>query len=101
MEEVLLLVGTRPEAVKAAPVALCLAEHPHLRPAIIHSGQHATMVEQALAPFGLRPDELLAFTRVTGGQPELFAHLLPELDELLARRGPAAVLVQRGQSGEG
>jgi len=94
MEEVLLLVGTRPEAVKAAPVALCLAEHPHLRPAIIHSGQHAAMVEQALAPFGLRPDELLSFTRTTGGQPELFAHLLPALDELLARRRPVAVLVQ-------
>jgi UDP-N-acetylglucosamine 2-epimerase (non-hydrolysing) len=94
MEEVLLLVGTRPEAVKAAPVALCLAEHPHLRPAIIHSGQHGAMVEQALAPFGLRPDELLSFTRVTGGQPELFAHLLPALDALLGRRRPAAVLVQ-------
>ncbi len=94
MKEVLLLVGTRPEAVKAAPVALCLAEHPHLRPSIIHSGQHAVMVEQALAPFGLRPDESLSFARATGGQPELFAHLLPALDELLGRRNPAAVLVQ-------
>ncbi len=94
MKEVLLLVGTRPEAVKAAPVALCLAEHPHLRPSIIHSGQHAVMAEQALAPFGLRPDESLSFARATGGQPELFAHLLPALDELLGRRNPAAVLVQ-------
>jgi UDP-N-acetylglucosamine 2-epimerase (non-hydrolysing) len=94
MEEVLLLVGTRPEAVKAAPVALSLAEHPHLRPSIVHSGQHATMVEQALAPFGLRPDELLTITRANGGQAELFAHLLPALDELLDRRRPAAVLVQ-------
>lgn len=94
MEEVLLLVGTRPEAVKAAPVALCLAEHPHLRPAIVHSGQHAAMVEQALAPFGLRPDELLRYRRKTGGQAELFANLLPALDALLARRRPSAVLVQ-------
>jgi UDP-N-acetylglucosamine 2-epimerase (non-hydrolysing) len=94
MEEILLLVGTRPEAVKAAPVALCLAEHPHLRPAIIHSGQHVAMVEQALAPFGLRPDELLSCHRKTGGQAELFANLLPAFDELLVRRAPAAVLVQ-------
>jgi UDP-N-acetylglucosamine 2-epimerase (non-hydrolysing) len=94
MEEVLLLVGTRPEAVKAAPVALCLAEHPHLRPVIVHSGQHAALVGQALAPFGLSPDELLAVRRETGGQAELFAHLLPALDELLTRRAPAAVLVQ-------
>lgn len=94
MEEVLLLVGTRPEAVKAAPVALALAEHPSLRPAIVHSGQHAVMVEQALSPFGLRPDERLSYRRRTGGQAELFANLLPALDDLLARRGPAAVLVQ-------
>jgi UDP-N-acetylglucosamine 2-epimerase (non-hydrolysing) len=92
--EVLLLVGTRPEAVKAAPVALCLAEHPHLSPAIVHSGQHALMVEQALVPFGLRPVESLCYQRETGGQAELFAHLLPALDALLARRRPAAVLVQ-------
>ena len=94
MEEVLLLVGTRPEAVKAAPVALCLAEHPSLRPAIVHSGQHAVMVEQALEPFGLRPDERLRYRRRTGGQAELFAGLLPAFDDLLARRRPAAVLVQ-------
>lgn len=94
MREVLLLVGTRPEAVKAAPVALCLAEHPRLTPAIVHSGQHAAMVEQALTPFGLRPDESLRYRRETGGQAELFAHLLPALDELLDRRRPAAVLVQ-------
>jgi UDP-N-acetylglucosamine 2-epimerase (non-hydrolysing) len=94
MDEVLLLVGTRPEAVKAAPVALSLAEHPRLSPAIVHSGQHVAMVEQALAPFGLRPDESLCYQRETGGQAELFAHLLPALDTLLARRRPAAVLVQ-------
>jgi UDP-N-acetylglucosamine 2-epimerase (non-hydrolysing) len=94
MEEVLLLVGTRPEAVKAAPVALCLAEHQQLTPSIVHSGQHAAMVGQALAPFGLRPDEFLRYRRKTGGQAELFANLLPALDDLLARRRPAAVLVQ-------
>ncbi|TDV52234.1 non-hydrolyzing UDP-N-acetylglucosamine 2-epimerase [Actinophytocola oryzae] len=94
MDEVLLLVGTRPEAVKAAPVALCLAEHPHLTPAIVHSGQHVAVVEQALASFGLRPDEALCYRRETGGQAELFAHLLPALDEVLARRRPRAVLVQ-------
>lgn len=94
MDDILLLVGTRPEAVKAAPVALALGERPHLRPVVVHSGQHAAMVDQALAPFGLRPDERLPLTRATGGQAELFAGLLPALDELLVRRAPAALLVQ-------
>ena len=52
------------------------------------------MVEQALAPFGLRPDDSLCYQRETGGQAELFAHLLPALDTLLTRRQPSAMLVQ-------
>jgi UDP-N-acetylglucosamine 2-epimerase (non-hydrolysing) len=89
----LLFVGTRPEAVKVAPVALALTGHPTLRPAIVHSGQHPGMVEQALEPFGLAPDEVLAVNRVTGSQAELFSVMLPALDELIVRRRPAAVLV--------
>jgi UDP-N-acetylglucosamine 2-epimerase (non-hydrolysing) len=91
--EVLLFVGTRPEAVKVAPLALALAEHHAFRPVIVHSGQHPGMVEQALEPFGLVPDEGLVVNRVTGTQAELMAAMLPALDELLARRNPAAVVV--------
>jgi UDP-N-acetylglucosamine 2-epimerase (non-hydrolysing) len=95
--DVQLLVGTRPEAIKAAPVAVALAEraaHTGLRPVIVHSGQHRHVVEQALRPFGLAPDEWLDVTRTTGGQAELFAGLLPALDDLLGRTRPAAVVVQ-------
>lgn len=95
--DVQLLVGTRPEAIKAAPVALALADRQNkngIRPVIIHSGQHREVVEQALRPFGLYPDEWLAVHRAGGGQAELFANLLPAFDDLLARTGPAAVIVQ-------
>ncbi len=92
--EVLLLAGTRPEALKAAPVALTLAGHPLLRPMIVHSGQHAGLVEQALAPFDLRPDAFVPLRREIGSQAELVAGVLRRLDELIVRRRPAAVLVQ-------
>ncbi|HVV19057.1 MAG TPA: UDP-N-acetylglucosamine 2-epimerase (non-hydrolyzing) [Pseudonocardiaceae bacterium] len=95
--DVQLLVGTRPEAIKAAPVALALADRQSqtgIRPTIIHSGQHRHVVEQALRPFGLYPDEWLDVRRSTGGQAELFAGLLPAFDDLLARTKPAAVIVQ-------
>lgn len=87
------MVGARPEAIKAAPVALALTEHPRLRPVAVHSGQHVGMAEQALAPFGLRPEESLAVERNTGSQAESPAALLPALDELRTRRAPGAVLV--------
>jgi UDP-N-acetylglucosamine 2-epimerase (non-hydrolysing) len=92
--DVLLLAGTRPEAIKIAPVALAVAGRSGLRTKIVHSGQHVGVVEQALRPFGLRPDEWLTVRRDTGGQAELLAGLLPALDELLARTEPAAVVVQ-------
>lgn len=92
--EVLLLAGTRPEALKAAPVALALAGHPLLRPMIVHSGQHVGLVEQALAPFDLRPDAFVPLRREIGSQAELVSGVLRRLDELIVRRRPAAVLVQ-------
>lgn len=94
MKEVVLLAGTRPEAVKIAPVALALADHPVLRPVIVHSGQHAGMVEQALGAFGLFVDVELDVPRATGAQAELLARLIAELDRLLRKRDPAVVLVQ-------
>jgi UDP-N-acetylglucosamine 2-epimerase (non-hydrolysing) len=93
LTEVLLLIGTRPEAVKVAPVAVRLARA-GLRPLIVHSGQHRDVVEQALAPFGLRPDERLLLDRGAGGQAELVSQLLPALDQVLVRSNPAVVVVQ-------
>ena len=92
--EILLLVGTRPEAIKVAPVAMALADHSTLRPVIVHSGQHGDVVRQALRPFGLRPDIELAVRRRTGSQAELAAALLPALEQVMDQLRPAAVLVQ-------
>ncbi len=93
--DVMLLAGTRPEAVKLAPLALVLADHPHLRPFFVHSGQHPGMVEQALIPFGLPVDAWLDTPpRATGTQAELVSGLLPALDEVLRRVAPAAIVVQ-------
>ncbi|MFD1152080.1 non-hydrolyzing UDP-N-acetylglucosamine 2-epimerase [Saccharothrix hoggarensis] len=94
MKEVLLLAGTRPEAVKIAPVALALADHPVLRPVIVHSGQHGGMVGPALRSFGLRADVALDVPRATGSQAELLAGLVPAFDRVLRTRDPAVVLVQ-------
>jgi UDP-N-acetylglucosamine 2-epimerase (non-hydrolysing) len=93
-EEVLLLAGTRAEAVKIAPVVLALAGHPVLRPVVVHSGQRAGVVEQALEGFGLAPDIVLDVPRAAGGGDGFTAGLPAELDRLLRVRHPAVVLVQ-------
>jgi UDP-N-acetylglucosamine 2-epimerase (non-hydrolysing) len=92
--EVHLIAGTRPEAIKLAPVAAAMRAAGRLTPVLVASGQHPTMVAQALAAFDLTPDVRLPLDRVTGSQSELLTEMIRELDALFAERKPAAVVVQ-------
>jgi UDP-N-acetylglucosamine 2-epimerase (non-hydrolysing) len=89
-----LIGGTRPEAIKLAPVAMALACHPFIRPIIVATGQHPSMFQQALATFGLQPDRELRPDRATGSQAELVARLSDLLDAQLHLDRPDAVVVQ-------
>ncbi|MEV4635731.1 UDP-N-acetylglucosamine 2-epimerase (non-hydrolyzing) [Actinoplanes sp. NPDC049548] len=94
LPEVHLIGGTRPEAVKLAPVVLAMREAGLLTPVLVASGQHPTMVGQALAAFDLTPDVTLQVERGTGTQAELLTEMIRQLDQLWADRTPAAVIVQ-------
>ncbi|HEU5152799.1 MAG TPA: UDP-N-acetylglucosamine 2-epimerase (non-hydrolyzing) [Iamia sp.] len=92
---ILVVAGTRPEAVKLAPVALALQDASDLRPVLVATGQHPDLTDEALATFGLEADHHLDLPRRrTGSQAGLMAHLLPELERCAAAVGPAAVVVQ-------
>lgn len=92
--EVHLVGGTRPEAVKLAPVAIAMREQGLLTPVLVESGQHPAMVGQALAAFDLAPDITVRIERSTGTQAELVGELIRRLDALWTVRVPAAVMVQ-------
>ncbi|MFI5932371.1 non-hydrolyzing UDP-N-acetylglucosamine 2-epimerase [Actinoplanes sp. NPDC051494] len=94
LPEVHLIGGTRPEAVKLAPVVLAFREAGLLAPVLVASGQHPTMVSQALTAFGLEPDVTLTVERGTGTQAELLTEMVRQLDQLWTERAPAAVIVQ-------
>ena len=54
---VLVIVGTRPEAIKMAPVLKALEEHEEVvETRLVLTGQHSTMVEQVLQVFDISPD---------------------------------------------
>ena len=89
-----IVVGTRPEAVKMAPLAAALRATGRVDPVMVATGQHTTMVTQALAAFDQRPDVRLELDRRTGEQVELVAELAPALDRILAADGSAGVVVQ-------
>jgi UDP-N-acetylglucosamine 2-epimerase (non-hydrolysing) len=90
---VALIVGTRPEAVKMAPVFRAL-QRTGLAPALISTGQHRELLETALAPLGLVPDHELAVMTEDQTLNGIAARVLERLPPLLERVRPEALLVQ-------
>ncbi|MFD9961725.1 non-hydrolyzing UDP-N-acetylglucosamine 2-epimerase [Amycolatopsis sp. NPDC058986] len=91
---ILMIAGTRPEAVKLAPVALAMAGHASMTPQIVASGQHPAMVGQALEPFDLPVDRQLSFARGDGGLASVTGGMLGALDGAISEFAPSAVVVQ-------
>jgi UDP-N-acetylglucosamine 2-epimerase len=77
-----------------APVVLALRERPdHFSVTLCSTGQHTTMLESALAAFGLKPDEELGVMQPGQSLGELTSRLLLLLDKYFERTGPDLVLV--------
>lgn len=91
---VLVVVGTRPEAIKLAPVLTALAASATLESRLCVSGQHREMLDQMLAVFGLRPDHDLAVMQPGQDLADLTARVLLGVRGVLDAERPAAVLVQ-------
>jgi UDP-N-acetylglucosamine 2-epimerase (non-hydrolysing) len=91
---VVCVVGTRPEAIKMAPIVLGLRRAEGLRPRLVSTGQHRELLEGALAEFGLVADRDLGLMRPGQTLAETTARALSALDEALAEERPDFVLAQ-------
>jgi len=60
---VMVVAGTRPEAIKLAPVVLELQASPAFEPQVALTAQHREMVDQVLSLFAIRPDHDLDINR--------------------------------------
>ena len=93
-KRVLVAMGTRPEAIKMAPVVTALQREPWADVRILATAQHRDMLDQVLAAFELTPDVDLDIMRPDQTLPELTARLLLALDRVLADEAPDVVLAQ-------
>jgi UDP-N-acetylglucosamine 2-epimerase (non-hydrolysing) len=91
---VLSVFGTRPEAVKMAPVVQELIRRPEIEAYTCVTAQHREMLDQVLALFHLSPDVDLDLMRPDQSLAELTAAVFTHLDPVLARFQPDWVLVQ-------
>src|SRR4051794_15272500 len=85
---VLCVVGTRPEAIKMAPVVLGLRRADGLRARLVSTGQHRELLDGALADFGLAADRDLGLMRPGQSLAEITGRALSALDEVLGEERP-------------
>ena len=77
------VVGTRPEAVKMAPVILALQREAWAQVRVLATGQHRQMLDQVLQAFGIAADIDLDMMRPNQDVAGLTARMLPAMDRVL------------------
>jgi UDP-N-acetylglucosamine 2-epimerase (non-hydrolysing) len=94
VKRVAAIFGTRPEAIKLAPVLHELAASPHFEPRVLVTAQHRSMLDPMLAFFGLAPDHDLDLLEPGQTLTDVTVRALAGLTELVEREEPDAILVQ-------
>jgi UDP-N-acetylglucosamine 2-epimerase (non-hydrolysing) len=94
LPKVLCVVGTRPEAIKMAPVIERLKESDRLECRVLVTAQHRHLLDTALGLFGIQADVDLDVMRPNQTLNALLGRLLEGLDDALVRERPAALLAQ-------
>ena len=87
------IFGTRPEAIKMAPLVAALRAEPQLDTSLCITGQHREMLAQVMALFDLRAEHQLDVMQPNQSLNGLFARLLTGVDAMLERVQPDCVLV--------
>lgn len=91
--KVLTVFGTRPEAIKMAPLILALAKDPDFDVRICVTAQHREMLDQVLRLFEIVPDYDLDIMRPDQGLTEITSRILTGMKPVLASFAPDVVLV--------
>lgn len=94
MRKVLLVYGTRPEAIKVAPVVHALRKSVHLAPVVAVTGQHRAMLDQVNDLFQIKPEHDLDIIRDRQRLEGITTRALEGVADVLEQEQPAAVLVQ-------
>ena len=92
--KIICAVGTRPEAIKMAPVILALKQQPWAEVRVLATAQHRGLLDEVLAFFDIAPDIDLDIMRPNQALTTLTARLLLELDAVLLAEKPDVLLAQ-------
>lgn len=94
MHKVLVVYGTRPEAIKLATVIRALQDSPYLEPIVVVTGQHRSMLDQVNFLFGITPKHDLDLIRDRPNLNGITSGVLAGLVPIFEREQPDLVVVQ-------
>ncbi len=94
MKRVVTVVGTRPDAIKMAPVILELKKERDLETLVVASGQHKEMLRQVLDTFQIREDFNFDVMRPQQSLSYITSSVLNAMDEVLEQQSPDMVVAQ-------
>lgn len=91
---IMTIYGTRPEAIKVAPIIKAIEADPELEGITVTTGQHREMLDQVNEMFGIVPDHDLNIMSMRQSLNAIVAKVIMGVDNLLALEAPDAVIVQ-------
>ena len=93
IRKVMLVFGTRPEAIKMCPLVLELKKREGIQTVVCVTGQHRSMLQQVLDAFHVTPDYDLAIMKDRQTLFDITTHVLDGMKEVLEKEKPDVVLV--------
>ncbi|QOT16056.1 UDP-N-acetylglucosamine 2-epimerase (non-hydrolyzing) [Paenarthrobacter sp. YJN-5] len=94
MPSIMPIFGTRPEAIKMAPIVHALHESDEFECIVTVTGQHREMLDQVNQLFGITPDHDLDILQPGQSLSDIMTRTITGLDRLFAEKKPDAVIVQ-------
>jgi UDP-N-acetylglucosamine 2-epimerase len=92
-KKVMVVFGTRPEAIKMAPLVHALQAHPRLEPKVVVTAQHRQMLDQVLEIFEITPDADLDIMQPGQTLPDVTARIVQGMAPIFDQLKPDIVLV--------
>ena len=93
MKKIMVVFGTRPEAIKMCPLVLELKKRPEFETVLCVTGQHRQMLDQVLDAFGVVPDYDLSIMKEKQTLFDVTVNILARIREVLLEVKPDVVLV--------
>lgn len=93
-KKIMIVMGTRPEAIKMAPVILEMLKSDVLHPVVVSTGQHREMLDQVNEVFGIAPDMDLDIFEPGQSLNTMLSKVITGIDSAITEIEPDALMVQ-------